>query len=309
MTLSADGAVEAEAAARRCEIAAVLEFLAARPWPDGIAEARAHYDSLGVPVAADIRVEQLFVGGVPARLLTPPDAGREAAVLYLHGGGYVFGSLVSHGGLAGEIARAARARVLQLDYRRAPEHPHPAALEDACAAHRFLLDQGYSPARLAIAGDSAGGGLVVATLVALRDAAVPLPAAAVCLSPWVDMLTSGESYRTREAIDPLVQRKVVDEVTRLYLDGQDPRAPSASPLYADLRGLPPLLIQVGEREILFSDAEALASKASASGVEVVFEEWPDMVHVWHLHHTRLGEARQAIARLGQFVIDRTEMRS
>lgn len=289
------------AAVRRAELEAVLAYLAARPWPDGVDEARAHYDALGEPIAEDLWVEPLTIERAGAQLLTPPDCCRERAVLYLHGGGYVFGSLESHGGLVGEIARAARCQVLQLDYRRAPEHPFPAAVEDAAAAYRWLLARGFAAERIAIVGDSAGGGLVLCTLVHCKDQGVPLAGAAVCLSPWVDLEATGESYRTRARIDPLVQRKVVDEVTRHYLNGSDPRAPTASPIHADLTGFPPLLIQVGEREILYSDAEALARKARALGLDVTFEEWPDMVHVWHLHYPRLATAREAIARIGRFV--------
>jgi epsilon-lactone hydrolase len=297
-----------DAAQRRAELDTLLAYLEARPWPDGFEAARVHYDSLGDALAEDIRadaVEAAELGRCRAQLLTPPEHDPGRALLYLHGGGYVFGSLRSHGGLAGEIARAARCQVLQLDYRRAPEHPFPAAVEDATAAHVWLLKQGFAPRSLAIAGDSAGGGLVLGTLVRCRQRDIPLAGAAVCISPWVDMDASGESYRTREAIDPLVQRKVVDEVTAHYLQGQDPRAPTASPIHADLSGFPPLLIQVGEREILYSDSEALAAKAVDSGLDVCFEEWPDMVHVWHLHYPRLTTGREAIERLGEFVRAKT----
>jgi acetyl esterase/lipase len=296
---------ETTAAQRRTELDAVLAYLEARPWPDGVDAARLHYDSLGDAMAPDICVEPLEIDQNRAQLLTPPGCEPGRALLYLHGGGYVFGSLRSHGGLAGEIARAARCQVLQLDYRRAPEHPFPAAVEDATAAHVWLLERGFAPGHLAFAGDSAGGGLVLAALVHCRQRELPLPGAAVCISPWVDLEATGESYRTRAALDPLVQRKVVDEVTRHYLQGQDPRAPTASPIHAELSGFPPLLIQVGEREILYSDSEALAAKARASGLDVSFEEWPDMVHVWHLHYPRLTTGREAIDRLGQFVRART----
>ncbi len=290
---------------RRAELAAVLHYLEARPWPDGVAAARAHYDSLGDPIAPDVRVEPLRIERATAQLLTPPAYVTGRAMLYLHGGGYVFGSLQSHGGMVAEIARAAHSQVLQLDYRRAPEHPFPAAVEDAAAAYRWLLAQGFAPRHITIAGDSAGGGLVLGTLVHCRALDLPLAGAAVCLSPWVDMEATGESYRTRAHLDPLVQRKVVDEVTQHYLQGADPRTPTASPIHADLRGFPPLLIQIGEREILYSDAEALAHKARTQGVDVTLEAWPDMVHVWHLHYPRLTTAREAIDRLGQFVHDKT----
>jgi acetyl esterase/lipase len=288
------------AAQRRAELAAVLAYLEARPWPDGFEAARVHYDSLGDPLAPDLAVAPLTLERAAARLLTPPQADASRAVLFLHGGGYVFGSLQSHGGLAGELARAAGCPLLQLDYRRAPEHPFPAAVDDAVAAYRHLLRTGVAPERIAIAGDSAGGGLTLCALVASRAAGLPMPGAAVCISPWVDLEATGESYQSRAALDPLVQPKVVAEVRAHYLAGQDPRAPTASPIHADLTGFPPLLVQVGEREILYSDAEALARKARSQGVPVVFEEWPDMVHVWHLHYPRMATAREAIARIGEF---------
>jgi acetyl esterase/lipase len=300
-----DMVTKTNAAVRRAELDAVLAYLESRPWPDGVDEARAHYDSLGDPIAPDIQIEPLTIAKAGAQLLTPPECDRERAMLYLHGGGYVFGSLRSHGGMAAEVARAARCCVLQLDYRRAPEHPFPAAVEDATVAYRWLLESGLPARNIAIAGDSAGGGLVLCTLVNCKDHGIPLAGAAVCLSPWVDMEATGESYRTRESIDPLVQRKVVNEVIQHYLNGTDPRTPTASPIHADLTGFPPLLIQVGEREILYSDAEALANKARALGLDVTFEEWPDMVHVWHLHYPRLSTGREAIERIGQFVRDKT----
>ncbi|WNG17582.1 alpha/beta hydrolase [Cystobacter fuscus] len=296
------------AARNAAEMEALLAYLETRPWPDGVNEARAHYDALGTPIAPDIGIEQVSIEGVNAQVLTPPDSDADRALLYLHGGGYVFGSLKSHAGMVAEVARAARCRVLQLDYRRAPEHPFPAAVEDAVTAYQWLLRRGLTPERITIAGDSAGGGLVLAMLVACRSQGLPLAGAAVCLSPWVDLEATGESYRTRESVDPLVQRKVVNQVIRLYLNGQDPRAPTASPIHADLTGFPPLLVQVGEREILFSDSEALAKKARAHGVDVTFEEWPGMVHVWHLHYPRLSSGREAIERIGRFVIEKTGAR-
>lgn len=290
------------------EMKELLAYLDARPWPDDFKEARVHYDALGTPLAPDIKAEPLSLDGVGAQILTPPDCDADRALLYLHGGGFVFGSLKSHAGMVGEVARAARCRVLQLDYRRAPEHPYPAAVEDATAAYQWLLRRGFAPGRISIVGDSAGGGLVLAMLVAAQAQGLPLAGAAVSISPLVDMEPTGESYRTREHIDPLVQRKVVDQVIRLYLNGKNLRHPTAAPIHADLTGFPPLLIQVGEREILFSDSEALAKKARASGVDVTLEEWPDMVHVWHLHHPRLSSGREAIARIGQFVIEKTGAR-
>src|SRR5690606_5447385 len=173
--------------------------------------------------------------------------------------------------LGGRISKAANCRVLSLDYRLAPEHPFPAAVDDAVTGYRWLLDQGIRPDRIAIAGDSAGGGLAAATLVALKDRGEPMPAAGVCLSPWVDMEGTGESMTSRAALDPMVQKDGLKDMASLYLDGADPRSPLAAPLYADLSGLPPLLIQVGTAETLYDDATRLAEKAEAAGVDVTLE--------------------------------------
>jgi acetyl esterase/lipase len=226
-------------------------------------------------------------------------------MLYLHGGGYVVGSIATHRGLAGRLSQAAAARVLLVDYRLAPEHPFPAAVDDAAGAYRWLLAQGIEPARLVIAGDSAGGGLTIATLVALRDAGVPLPAAAVCLSPWVDLEGRGDSVTTKAAADPLVHKDMLVQLAAWYLAGADPRTQLAAPLYADLRHLPPLLIQVGTAEILLDDAIRLAEKATAAGVKVTLEPWEDMIHVWQLFAPMLPEGQKAIEGIGVFVRQHT----
>jgi acetyl esterase/lipase len=242
--------------------------------------------------------------GVPAAWVKVPESDSRRVVLYLHGGGYVIGSIRTHRDLAQRIARAAGARVLLIDYRLAPEHPHPAAVEDSVRAYRWLLSQGAQPASLAIAGDSAGGGLTVATLVALRDAGVPLPAAAVCLSPWVDLEGLGESMVTKADVDPMVQRDALLRMAAMYLGGHHPRTPLAAPLYADLRSLPPMLIQVGTAETLLDDSLRLAEKARAAGVEVALEAWDDMIHVWQAFAAMLPEGQQAIDRIGEFLRQR-----
>jgi phosphinothricin tripeptide acetyl hydrolase len=225
-------------------------------------------------------------------------------VLYLHGGGYVIGSPRSHRHLAAAIAGAAGASALLLDYRLAPEHPFPAAVEDATAAYRWLLDQATAPERIVIAGDSAGGGLTVATLLALREARVPLPAGGVCISPWVDLTCSGASYRTMAAADPIVRRAGVEEMARAYLGATPPRTPLASPLFADLRGLPPLLIHVGSDEVLLDDAVQLAERAKAAGVDATLEIYDRMIHVWHWFLPMLDEAQTAVEAIGRFVRSR-----
>lgn len=257
------------------------------------------------PLSPDAKCTPVEAGGVPAEWVDVPGAEPRRTVLYLHGGGYVIGSIRTHRDLAQRIARAARARVLLIDYRLAPEHPHPAAVDDATAAYRWMLSQGCLPAASAIAGDSAGGGLTIATLVALRDGGVPLPAAAVCLSPWVDLEGLGVSMTTKAAVDPMVQREPLLRMASLYLAGQHPRTPLAAPLYADLRGLPPLLIQVGTAETLLDDSVRLADKARAAGVEVTLEPWEDMIHVWQAFAAMLPEGEQAIERIGEFIRQHT----
>jgi acetyl esterase/lipase len=283
------------------EIEAVLAEIEATPWPDDIAEARRLMDEMAPPLAGDIMAEPVALAGCRGQILIPPDCEKDRAILFLHGGGYVYGSLKSHAGMAGELARAARGKVYQLDYRLAPEHPFPAALQDACAAYGWLRQTGYAAAGIAIVGDSAGGGLVMSTLLALRGRSEELPDAAVCISPWVDLEATGASFSTRRQLDPMIDRRLVGLLAGIYANGADLRDPLISPIHADLRGLPRLLIQVGEREVLFSEAETLARHARLADIDVTFEEWSDMVHVWHLFFPRLSDGRAAIARAGAFI--------
>jgi acetyl esterase/lipase len=233
-----------------------------------------------------------------------PGAETGRILLYLHGGGYVIGSSNTHRDLAGRLSRAAAARVLLIDYRLAPEHPYPAAVEDATVAYRWLLRHGATPASMVIAGDSAGGGLTVAALVALRDAGEALPAAGVCISPWIDLEGIGASMTTRASVDPIVQRQGLVWFANLYLGGASPQTPLAAPLYADLHGLPPLFIHVGTAETLLDDATRLAECARAAGVEVTLEVWEEMIHVWHLFAAMLPEGQQAIERIGEYIRQR-----
>jgi epsilon-lactone hydrolase len=283
----------------------VREHLAKLPPSDSltIAERRAQYERAEkiFPTPPEIKVERVSAPAAPAEWLRPPSAAPGRVVLYLHGGGYVIGSPRSHRHLAAAVAAAAAARALLLDYRLAPEHPYPAAVDDAVAAYRWLLDQGTAPGHVVVAGDSAGGGLTVATLLALREARVPLPAGGVCISPWVDLSCGGESYRTKAAVDPIVQRAGVDQMARAYLGDTPPRTPLASPLFADLGGLPPLLIHVGSDEVLLDDAVQLADRARAAGVNATLEVWDRMIHVWHWFLPMLDEAQDAIDGIGRFV--------
>jgi acetyl esterase/lipase len=254
-----------------------------------------------MPLPPDVKAEPTAVAGVPAEWVTTPDVDPARTVLYLHGGGYVIGSVNTHRDLAGRISRAAGARVLNVDYRLAPEHPHPAAVDDATAAYRWLLGSGQDPRRLAVAGDSAGGGLTVATLVALRDQKQPLPAAGVCLSPWVDLEGTGDSMTTCAELDPMVQKEPLGRMARFYLGDLDARTPLAAPLYADLSGLPPLLIQVGTAETLLDDATRIAERARKAGVDVTLEVWDDMIHVFQAFAPMLPEGQQAIDKIGEYL--------
>jgi acetyl esterase/lipase len=253
---------------------------------------------------SDCTAEPVTAGGVPGEWVSAPGADPGRNVLYLHGGGYTIGSIKTHRCLAGWVSRAAKARVLIIDYRLAPEHPFPAAVDDSLAAYRFMLDSGVNPARTVVAGDSAGGGLAVAALLAIRDAKLPLPAAAVCLSPWVDMEGTGESMKTKADVDPMVGPNLAD-MAKAYLGGKDPRTPLASPLYADLKGLPPMLIQVGTAEVLLDDSSRLAQRAREAGVEVVYEPWENMIHVWQIFVPMLDESKQAVARIGEYIRSKT----
>jgi monoterpene epsilon-lactone hydrolase len=255
---------------------------------------------------APVKRTPVSAGGVDAEWLDAPGARADRAVLYLHGGGYVLGSVSSHRDMIARLSGAAAARALGLNYRLAPEHPFPAAVDDAVAAYRWLLHEGFAPGRIAVAGDSAGGGLTAATLVAIRERGLPRPAAGVLLSPWVDLEGSGESMNGGVMDDPMVRKDLVAAMGPAYLAGASARTPLASPLYADLRGLPPLLVQVGRREVLLDDALRLVQKAQREGVEVTLEVWPGMIHVWQIFASELAEGREAVERIGEFLRERLE---
>jgi acetyl esterase/lipase len=238
---------------------------------------------------------------VPAEWVVAADVPAGRVLLYLHGGAYQIGSPATLRHMIALISATAQARVLSVDYRLAPEHPFPAAVEDALTAYRFLLSGGADPDRIAIAGDSAGGGLALATLVALRDAGDRLPAAAVAISPWTDLALTGESLRTRADADVMIKPAGMPETAAMYLAGADPRHPYASPLYADLRGLPPILIHVGDAEVILDDSTRFAAKARAAEVDITLEVWPEMPHVWHAFAGLLPESDRAIERIGSWL--------
>ena len=261
-------------------------------WERLFSDVREHAPVKRTPVSA---------GGVEAEWLDAPGARADRVVLYLHGGGYVLGSVNSHRDMIARLSAAANARALGLNYRLAPETPFPGAVDDAVSAYRWLLDQGITPGHIVIAGDSAGGGLTAATLLAIRDRALPRPAAGALLSPWVDLEGTGESMNGGVADDPMVRKELVSSMAPPYLNGADPKTPLAAPLHADLRGLPPLLIQVGRREVLLDDSLRFAQKAQRAGVDVTLEVWPGMIHVWQIFASELEEGREAITRIGAFV--------
>jgi acetyl esterase/lipase len=249
----------------------------------------------------DVVCERLAAGGVAAERITAPEASSDRVVLYLHGGGYVIGSMRGYRAPLSLLSRSSGAQVLGIEYRLAPEFPFPAAIDDAVAAYRWVLAQGIEPGRIAIAGDSCGGGLTVATLVALHYLGEPMPGAGVCISPWVDLEGTGESMISKAEEDPVVQLEGLKFMAQLYIGDRDPRTPLASPLYADLRGLPPLQILVGSAETLLDDSTRLAERAETAGVKVDLQVWEDMVHVWPIFAPVLPEGQQALDVMGEFI--------
>jgi epsilon-lactone hydrolase len=251
-----------------------------------------------------VTYEDVDAGGIPAMWVAPDHAAPDRVLQYVHGGGYVICSMHTHRRMVGHIAKAAGVRALNVDYRLAPEHPHPAAVDDSVAAYRWLLDQGFTPEHLAIAGDSAGGGLTIATLVALRDQGVPQPAAAVPISPWVDLEGTGESMTTRAHVDLMVSLEGLKLMADAFLCGQDPRHPLAAPLYADLTGIAPMYIQVGDEEALLDDATRIADRARAVGVDVRLDVFPEMQHVFQMSAGNVPEADEAMERIGAYLRER-----
>lgn len=248
----------------------------------------------------DLTLEKMELDGLSATWLRPAP-GVERVMLYLHGGGFVTGGMASHQTLCGQLARRLEMSLLVPDYRLAPENPFPAALEDALAAYRWLLAQGWQAENIFVGGDSAGGGLAVATVLALRDANTPLPAAVICLSPWVDLTCSGMSHQTRAKQEVLLSTAGLREWGALYCGAESASNPQISPLFAQFHDFPPLLIQVGSEEILLDDARALAEKARAAGVNVTLEIWNGMWHVWPILADLIPEGEQAFQHIKHFI--------
>jgi len=249
----------------------------------------------------EIACEPVLVNGIPAEWIIPKDEVAGRAILFLHGGSFITGSITSHRTLAGNVALACRARVLLLDYRLAPEHPFPAAIMDTASAYAWLLSEGYQADQILVAGDSAGGTLTLNLLIKLRDEQRALPAGGVCFSPAPDLSFSGETWVTNAKKDLMLIERKERQAMQLYLRDVDPRSPEASPSYAELGGLPPLLIQIGSYEVLLAEVEGLAEKAKAAGVDVTLEVWEGMQHEWQFSAKFLPEGKRAIRRVGEWV--------
>ena len=286
------------------EITAIRALLSSKPRPVGWPERRKRLDDVGSvwPVADDVKVTIVDVNGLPGEWSMVPGSDPSRVLMFFHGGGYCSGSIVSHRRLVTEAGRAARVRTLAIAYRLAPEHPFPAAYDDVLTAWRFLRDQNIPAAHIAIAGDSAGAGLTLALIGRLRDAPEELPACAWLISPWTDLTMPGSTLSSKETVDPLIHKQYLIELADAYLPaGMDRKDPRVSPLYADLKGFPPVLIQVGSAETLLDDATRFAAVAGAADVRVTLEIWPHMIHAWPLWNAHLDAGRRALANAGAFI--------
>jgi epsilon-lactone hydrolase len=279
------------------------EAAAAPPARVSRAEQRVMADRIGDSTTepTGVTFDDVDAGGVPAQWATPAGAEPSRVLVYFHGGGYGYCSMRSHRRLVGHLAKAAGCRALNVDYRLAPEDPHPAALIDALTVYRWLLQHGIDHGHVVVAGDSAGGGLALALLLKARDEGLPLPVAGVLMSPWVDLAMTGESISTRVDVDVRQEPLGTQWCANLFLAGQDPHEPYASPLYADLTGLPPLYIQAGDWDILVDDSHRLADKAGRAGVDVRFELFPEMLHAHQIWAGNMPEADDAVTRIGEYV--------
>jgi acetyl esterase/lipase len=286
------------------EIDAVRALLSSKPRPVGWPARRKRLDDIGSvwPVADDVKLETVDIGGVEGEWSIVPGSDASCVLIFFHGGGYCSGSIVSHRRMITEAGRAAEMRTLAVAYRLAPEHPFPAACDDAMLAWRFLRNQGILASRIAIGGDSAGAGLLLALICRLRDAGEKLPACAWLVSPWTDLTMSGSTFVTKNAVDPMIHKEYLKELADAYLPaGMDRKDPRVSPLYADLRNFPPILIQVGSAETLLDDATRFAAVAGAADVSVTLEIWPHMIHAWPLWNAHLESGRRALLSAGSFI--------
>jgi phosphinothricin tripeptide acetyl hydrolase len=251
-----------------------------------------------------VHAEAGMLGGVKVEWIVPDGAARAPVLFHIHGGGYVLGTPGGSRACTTQFALLTGARVVSIDYRLAPEHPYPAALDDVVTAYSALLAQSVSPRAIAVGGESAGGGLAVAMLLAARDQGLPMPACAFAISPWTDLTCEGETFETKKDVDPLLTRRSLKEMGDAYIASGNPRAPYASPLFADLKGLPPLLIHVGSEEVLLDDSRILHSRAKHAGVDSELKVADRMIHVWHMFHAMLPEGAAAIREIADFTTDR-----
>lgn len=286
------------------EIETVRGLLSSKPRPVGWTERRQRLDEVGSfwRVADDVKLAEVDLTGVQGEWSIAPGSDASRILLFLHGGGYCSGSILSHRRMVTEAGRAAGIRTLAVGYRLAPEQPFPAALDDVLTAWHFVRKQGIAAEHVAIGGDSAGGGLAVALINQLRDAQEPLPGCVWLVSPWTDLTMSGSTLLTKDDVDPLIHKGYLLELADAYLPlGMDRKDPRVSPLYANLTGLPPTLIQVGSAETLLEDATRFAAAAGAADVPVRLEIWPHMIHAWHLWNAHLQPGRQALLSAGEFI--------
>ena len=286
------------------EIGSIRALLTSRPRPVGWEERRRRLDEVGAiwPVAADVELAGVDAGGVPGEWSSAPGSDLSRVILFFHGGGYCSGSIRSHRRMVTEAGRAAAARTLAVGYRLAPEHPFPAALDDAVSAWRYLRAEGIAPGHIAVGGDSAGGGLTVALIDKLGEGGEEPPGCAWLVSPWIDLTMSGATLVSKDAVDPLIHKTYLEELASAYVPaGIDRKDPRVSPLYARLEGFPPTLIQAGSAETLLSDATRFAEALGAANVAVALEIWPHMIHAWHLWDAHLKAGRRALASAGAFI--------
>lgn len=265
------------------------------------ATVRGQAGSMGGKIPDEVISETIDAAGVPAEWVRWPGSAEDAVILYFHGGGYVFGDPDSHRDIAWRLSRENGASVLVVDYRLAPEHRFPAAVEDATAAYRWLLDAGVKPERIALAGDSAGGGLAVSLAVNLKNLGLPMPSSMALLSPWVDLAATGESMQANAKKDAMLSPEAISRFASLYLGDSNPKAPLASPLFADLSELPPAFVIVGDTEVLLSDSTSLVEKIHASGGAAELSIWPGMPHVFPILAARIPEGKQAISAISVFL--------
>jgi len=286
------------------EIDAIRALLSSKPRPAGWTERRQRLDEVGSvwPVADDVKLIAVDADGIPGEWSSVAGSDASRVLLFFHGGGYCSGSIRSHRRMVSEAGRAAKVRTLAIAYRLAPEHPFPAALDDALAAWFFLRRTGIAATHIAIGGDSAGGALTAALINFLNATGEELPGCAWLVSPWVDTTMSGSTVTAKDTVDPLIHKVYLEELAGAYIPKEiDRRDPRVSPLFADLRGFPPTLIQVGSAETLLADSVRFAAAAGAADVGVTLEIWPHMIHAWHLWNAHLEDGRRALASAGRFI--------